>query len=718
MEESSSSSSSSEEDEPHRAPLPAKKAPAKTPVESSSSSSESEVPTPKRRPTRAAAARAARFTRSTARREVSSAESDDDDGETEWGAETFDMRRLVTDGDDQKYLDSLTELERENILAERFEKRKQEADMQKALRENKRRERERREAAAPKKAPAKKRAPAKAKKAAAAKKRKIAKKAMESEDDAASDKDDTTGDAALAQDLAGRRVSGRNLAKKGKQFKKQAALAKIRKNRAQKQAVAEESDSDLDYGRDSDDSDDDYEEDTMVKPWQQKGRKAELAESSDDDRSEMEDDGRQLSSGGRRRTEDVEAKLEDYAKLSIPRRRLMRWCNEPFFERAVKEFYVRLGIGRDNKTQKACYRLCRITAIVAKSEYSFPRLDSQKLVSTNKWLQLSFGKFVREFKMNTVSEHRPSEEDVAQLVSQLKTERLSDHVLTKKTAAKLRKQQDELVNNYTYTKEDIDMLVKDKKKRNHKSLNIGMENSRIDISVQAAQDEVQETKKRLEDAKVEQMEVDDDMADAAESSVKKSQEALRTAQRKLEGKMEEQRKIQQEDRERIERLKKSANVQNWVKVNQRARLANQNADFQSYKEQQERGRAEPKFDPYARRRQQPKNLWEVGGGQAAAAVDKAAEGAGKEEKKETAPSERDDANAGKDREGGNHRREELPRPPQPDLPATNRFAFDDDILVGGDAANLGGTKKNPVQTRARKGISLDEYHERKTAGAL
>ena len=38
--------------------------------------------------------------------------------------------------------------------------------------------------------------------------------------------------------------------------------------------MEEESDSDLDYGRDSDDSDDDYEE--SVKPWQQKGKKKPL----------------------------------------------------------------------------------------------------------------------------------------------------------------------------------------------------------------------------------------------------------------------------------------------------------------------------------------------------------------------------------------------------------------------------------------------------------
>ena len=144
--------------------------------------------------------------------------------------------------------------------------------------------------------------------------------------------------------------------------------------------MEEESDSDLDYGRDSDDSDDDYEE--SVKPWQQKGKKKPLPESSDDESMGVEDE-QQAPAGSiqKQRTEDIEAELEDYHKVSIPRRRLIRWCNEPFFGKAVKNFYVRLNIGRDNKTQKPCYRLCKILAVVTNTEYSFP-VDNQRPVST------------------------------------------------------------------------------------------------------------------------------------------------------------------------------------------------------------------------------------------------------------------------------------------------------------------------------------------------
>merc|ERR1712087_941576 len=156
-----------------------------------------------------------------------------------------------------------------------------------------------------------------------------------------------------------------------------------------------------------------------------------------------------------------------------------------------------------------------------------------------------------------------------------------------------------------------------------------------------------------------------------------------------------------EDQDRINKLKKSSKVQNWAKVNQRARLANQNADFRAYKEEQERektqGSAEPKFDPYARRRQKPKNLWEVGGPKQEKSLETV-----EDEKKETTPSERNDSTAGKDGDRESYRREDSSEPQKENSQfghqGTNQqFAFDDDF--GGDIANLGGIGKKKVRTK-------------------
>ena len=323
--------------------------------------------------------------------------------------------------------------------------------------------------------------------------------------------------------------------------------------------------------------------------------------------------------------------------------------------------------------------------------------------------------------MLTVSDHRRSPEDVNKLVSQLKLERLTDSLLTKKSANKLRKRQDELLNNYTYTKEDVDMLVNEKKKRNNKTSNIGLEQTRIAISVQAAKDEVDDAKKRLEDAEVERMEADDDedLAGAAESDVKRATEDLERANIKLAERIEEQKRIHKEEEDRASRLKKSSKVQNWVKVNQRAKLANRNADFESYKEQLARekiqGSVEPKFDPYARRTMKPKNLWEVAGPKQSNDTT-GSSGIIEEEKKEA--TERDDANVGKDGEKENTR-EDIPEPQKMDFPGqSNQLAFDDDLVIGGDIANMGGIGTKKVRARVRKGLSLEEYQERKAAGTL
>jgi hypothetical protein len=342
-------------------------------------------------------------------------------------------------------------------------------------------------------------------------------------------------------------------------------------------------------------------------------------------------------------------------------------------------------------------------------------------ISTNKWLKVSFGKTVREFKMLTVSDHRPSSDDVNKLVSQLKMERLTDSLLTKKSANKLRKRQDELVINYTYTKEEFDNLVTENKKRSNKASNIGLEKTRIALLVQAANEEVENAKKRLEDAQVERMEADDDddMATAAESNVKKAKDELDMANKKLAERIEEQKRIQKEEEHRTSRLEKSSKVQNWVKVNQRAKLANKNADFESYKEQLARekiqGSSEPKFDPYARRSMKPKNLWEVGGPKQS--NDTVGSSSIIEEEKKEA-TERDDANVGKDGDR-EHKRDDIPEPHKMELLGqANQFAYDDDIVIGGDISNMGGIGAKKVRARARKGLSLEEYQERKAAGTL
>ena len=198
---------------------------------------------------------------------------------------------------------------------------------------------------------------------------------------------DTSDDAALAASLATTRESSRNRDASGSKGKKAAALKAIREERSSKIIQRDESDSDLDYGDEgASDSDDDYEDEGAVaKPWLQK-RKTRLQREASESEESSDDDG-EGAAGGKRgiaeeRGEDfVEAGLEDYIKVTIPRRRLARWCNEPFFEDAVQNMYVRISVGRDSKKMKQCYRLCKIVGVDKQAaEYKFPLIKNDKPV--------------------------------------------------------------------------------------------------------------------------------------------------------------------------------------------------------------------------------------------------------------------------------------------------------------------------------------------------
>ncbi len=86
--------------------------------------------------------------------------------------------------------------------------------------------------------------------------------------------------------------------------------------------------------------------------------------------------------------------------------------------------------------------------------------------------------------MYLVSDSRPTDEDVKKYESVQKSSR--QDVLGKREALRLRKKQDELVNNYTYTEADIAMNVAERKKTGKAPKNLGLEQTRVAIAVQAA----------------------------------------------------------------------------------------------------------------------------------------------------------------------------------------------------------------------------------------
>lgn len=172
--------------------------------------------------------------------------------------------------------------------------------------------------------------------------------------------------------------STRNKDADGKKTKKAGALAKLREEKAQKVKASElESDSDLDYGSDED-SDEDYDDGgTSKKRWgasatQKKDLTSRLNHDIDSNSSSDEDDEFQ--------NEYIEAKLDDFIKVTVSRHRLSLWCSEPYFENVVIGAFVRISIGADKNTNKPCYRLCRIERVEVHNEYKFPKDKENKQV--------------------------------------------------------------------------------------------------------------------------------------------------------------------------------------------------------------------------------------------------------------------------------------------------------------------------------------------------
>jgi RNA polymerase-associated protein RTF1 len=123
-----------------------------------------------------------------------------------------------------------------------------------------------------------------------------------------------------------------------------------------------------------------------LKPWQKKAnerrtssRLDQVGASDDEDEDDFKDEADEVGAVGAGRVL-VEATLDDYEKISLPRRRIGRWCNEPYFNEAVMNCFVKLFIG-ENEQGKRCYRLCKIVGIGSSKPYQLPPVKNQKPVS-------------------------------------------------------------------------------------------------------------------------------------------------------------------------------------------------------------------------------------------------------------------------------------------------------------------------------------------------
>jgi RNA polymerase-associated protein RTF1 len=140
---------------------------------------------------------------------------------------------------------------------------------------------------------------------------------------------------------------------------------------------------------DDDDSDDDYNDGTLInKPWHKKSEDKPTTVSKLDRTDDYDEENDGAGAKGDTTWGDdaaangpvEEADLESFLKITLPRRRLARWCNEPFFKEAVIGCFVKLFVG-ENEEGKRCYRLCRIVSVKSENPYELPKIKNEKPVS-------------------------------------------------------------------------------------------------------------------------------------------------------------------------------------------------------------------------------------------------------------------------------------------------------------------------------------------------
>ena len=141
-----------------------------------------------------------------------------------------------------------------------------------------------------------------------------------------------------------------------------------------------------------------------MKPWQKKkdikNSINRLDEMDDDSDASSTDRRRDTKRGAAPQSDAPVAELEDFVKVTIPRRRLARWCNEPYFEKAVVDSFVRLFLGEDDQGEKV-YRLCQIVDVKkGEKTYKFPTANRREIPV--RWFCSSCASFCEGFEANTL----------------------------------------------------------------------------------------------------------------------------------------------------------------------------------------------------------------------------------------------------------------------------------------------------------------------------
>lgn len=493
---------------------------------------------------------------------------------------------------------------------------------------------------------------------------------------------------------------------------KESAQADLRRRKqASKSALdnVDSDDSDMFDDSDDEDSDDDF---GGVGERGKRGKNRRRGGRLDD--SDADDSGDDRAERKKINEKDLPpATFEEYIPIVIPRSKLQKWANEPYFSTAVKGCYVKYSIGVDKATGKRCYRLCKVEGVEKfPNYYSFSQNDSG--AKTNRRLVISFGNDKRTVKMDMVSNSAIVEADVDRLNQFLKTTRPLMLPLTSKRAQKLaRTKMGVVANNFVYTSEVVKRAIEEKKAMEPGTVsNIGLETGNLELQILGIQEQIADHKRDMRRLAVQhpiletgekEARIEDCIENDVPSTIRESYETSETAIEGLVPRLE----ILQKELDRVNKAGQRRDAKfkakdGWGKINSRAIEYNQSVDY-SFKESPSKKKGASTtalgatYNPFKRRPNKPHVLWNVGSKANASEGDV------------TAP----------------------PKEDAPEVPAENDNDNDDAMDGGTDEnaiindsvvidsidtdskANTNGNANGAVEKRNRTGLSLADYLARK-----
>eukprot|EP00039_Didymoeca_costata_P006130 m.87674 g.87674 ORF g.87674 m.87674 type:complete len:586 (-) comp13124_c0_seq2:71-1828(-) len=149
----------------------------------------------------------------------------------------------------------------------------------------------------------------------------------------------------------------------------------------------------------------------------------------------------------------IEAEFEDAESIRLSRFKCERWCHEPFFDELVVGCFVRLGIGR-GKGGKNVYRCCQIIGVELKSAY---KLEGTR---TRKALKLKHGTDEKVFRMETISNSPFEKHEFQTFCAELRDNTLP---VPMKDLIKKKKKDIEEAKVYKHTPADVEFVLKEKR---------------------------------------------------------------------------------------------------------------------------------------------------------------------------------------------------------------------------------------------------------------